>query len=65
MPEPAEDMIVNNLVEALEQLRKDLDRAQVWTTALAHFHTPVPAYQPGDQFLLPPQPQHKSPRRRC
>ncbi len=54
MPEPAEDMIVRNLIEALERLREDLDRMELWTAALGCFQHPVPDYQPGDQHLLEP-----------
>jgi hypothetical protein len=53
MPEPAEDMIVRNLVQAIERLHEDLDRLELWTAALGCFHQPVPDYQPGDQHLLP------------
>ena len=37
MPEPAEDMIVRNLIEALERLHEDLDRVELWTAALGSF----------------------------
>jgi hypothetical protein len=60
MPEPAEDMIVRNLVEALKRLNDDLDRVELWTAALGCFQDPAPRYQPGDHYLLP---THKSPRR--
>jgi hypothetical protein len=56
MPEPAEtmeDVIVRNLVEAAERLHEDLDRLELWATALAGFMQPVPDYEPGDQYLLP------------
>ena len=52
MPEPAEDTIVRNLIEALERLREDLDRVELWAAALGSFQHPVPDYQPGDQHLL-------------
>ena len=51
--EQAEDMIVRNLIEAVECLHRDLDRVELWTAALGHFHRPVPDYHPGDQYLLP------------
>jgi hypothetical protein len=53
MPESAEDAIVHNLIEALERLREDLDRVELWSSTLDHFHRPVPEYRPGDQNLLP------------
>jgi hypothetical protein len=40
MPEPAADEIVRNLIEALERLREDLDRMELWTAALERFHRP-------------------------
>jgi len=52
MPEPAADAIVRNLIEALERLRGDLDRMELWAAALERFQRPVPEYQSGDQHLL-------------
>ncbi len=53
MPERAEDAIVRNLIEALERLHEDLNRVELWSAALDHFHHPVPEYRPGDAYLLP------------
>jgi hypothetical protein len=61
MPKPMEDVIVQNLIEALEQLRADLDKVELWTAALRSFQTPVPDYQPADKYILPPTPQRQSP----
>jgi hypothetical protein len=55
MPEPAEELIVRNLIEALERLRGDLDRMELWAAALGSFQHPVPDYWPADQHLLKPQ----------
>ena len=52
MADPAKDVIVHNLIEALEQLREDLDRVELWAFALGSFQKPAPEYQPGDQHLL-------------
>jgi hypothetical protein len=52
MPEQAEELIVERLIEALERLRQDLDRVELWAGALGSFQDPVPEYQPGDQYLL-------------
>jgi hypothetical protein len=60
MPEQAEDMIVRNLIEALDRLHDDLDRVELWTAALGCFQHPAPEYRPGDHCLLPP---HKPPQR--
>jgi hypothetical protein len=62
MPEPAADAIVRNLIEALERLREDLDRMELWTAALDRFQRPIPDYRPGDQHLLDSQLKPK-PRR--
>jgi hypothetical protein len=58
MPESAEDAIVRNLIGALERLQQDLDCVELWSSALGHFHRPVPEYPPGDRQLLP---QRESP----
>jgi hypothetical protein len=57
MPEPAADVIVRNLIEALERLRGDLDRMELWAAALDRFQHPIPDYQPDDQHLLTPHPK--------
>jgi hypothetical protein len=62
MPESAENAIVRNLVQALEQLQEDLERVELWTSALGQFNRPVPEYRPSDQHLLP---RHDSQRARA
>jgi len=52
MPEPTEDLIVRNLIEAIARLRSDIDRVELWTAALGSFQHPIPDYQPSDQHLL-------------
>ena len=52
MSEPAEDVIVHNLIDALERLRDDLDKVELWAAALGHFQVPVPDYQPGSDYML-------------
>jgi len=52
MQEPAEETIVHNLIDALERLRADLDRVELWTAALDCFQKPVPAYEPNNRYLL-------------
>jgi hypothetical protein len=54
MADVAEDMIVDNLLEALEQLRLDLDKVELWAAALGCFQAPVPEYQPSNKYLLSP-----------
>ena len=52
MAEPAEKVIVHNLIEALERLRQDLDRVELWTVALGCFQQPAPSYEPNERYLL-------------
>ncbi len=59
MPESAADAIVRNLIEALERLRGDLDRMELWAEALERFQRPIPDYQPADQHLLAPGPKRR------
>jgi len=62
MPESPADAIVRNLIEALERLRQDLDRMELWTAALRRFQQPIPDYRGDDPHLLGPL--SKPPRRR-
>jgi hypothetical protein len=62
MPEPAEDVVIRNLIEALERLRDDIDRMELWTAALGCFQLPIPDYQPGDQHLLKSSAERQSRR---
>jgi hypothetical protein len=55
MAEEAEDLIVRKLLTALDQLEEDLDRVELWTSALGQFNRPVPEYRASDAHLLPPQ----------
>jgi hypothetical protein len=41
-PDQAEDVIVRNLIEALNGLQHDLDRIELWTAALHCFRHPAP-----------------------
>jgi len=63
MAEPAEDVIVRNLIETLERLHSDLDRMELWAAALDGFQHPIPDYRPSDQHLLsvsPKRPPHRA-----
>lgn len=64
MLKPAEDTIVQNLIEALEQLHRDLDKVELWAGVLDSFHAPVPDYEPSNQHLLPPSPRQQPTRHR-
>jgi hypothetical protein len=54
MSDQAEDVIVHNLIDALERLREELDRVELWAGALGHFQAPIRDYQPGNAYILPP-----------
>jgi hypothetical protein len=53
MSEQAEELIVRNLIKALNRLHDDLDRVELWTAALTHFQHPVPDYKAESEHLLP------------
>jgi hypothetical protein len=53
--EPREQ-IERHLQEAIDRLRADLVRVEIWASALNGFSRPIPDYQPGDEatrHLLP------------
>ncbi len=59
--QPGQEKIVRNLQDAVERLRKDIVRVELWADALQGFLAPVPGYDsPGkvlDRFsLTPPAP---------
>ncbi len=62
MPESAEEMIVRNLMDAINRLHDDLDGVELWTVALNSFQQPPPAYQPRGDFLLPTANRASKPR---
>lgn len=64
MLKPAEETIVQNLIEALQRLHQDLDKVELWAAALGTFQSPVPEYQPSNQHLLPVSPRHQARRHR-
>jgi hypothetical protein len=55
-PVEAKERIERQLQEAIDRLRADLVRVEIWACALNDFSRPVPDYQPGDdvtRHLLP------------
>jgi hypothetical protein len=44
MREQREEVVVANPVEVLDNLDDDLDRVELWTTALSCFQHPTPEY---------------------
>jgi hypothetical protein len=53
MTKHAEDMVVRNLIEALDRLHDDLERVELWTAALSSFQKPAPEYEPDTAYVLP------------
>jgi hypothetical protein len=48
------EKIAERLQESLQQLRKDIDRVELWASALDGFARPIPPYDPGLHYKLPP-----------
>lgn len=46
------DGISERLHEAIDGLRKDVTRVEIWATALSSFAAPVPAYRPDQRYGL-------------
>lgn len=46
------DTISEKLHEAIDGLRKDVTRVEVWATALSTFSKPVPGYRPNPKYEL-------------
>lgn len=44
--------INDRLHQALDELRKDATRVEIWATALGTFAQPVPEYKPNEKFRL-------------
>lgn len=51
-PKPAAEEINERLQDAIDGLRKDVTRVEVWATALGTFARPVPEYQPDEKYRL-------------
>lgn len=46
------DGISEKLHEAIDGLRKDVTRVEIWATALSTFSQPVPDYRPNPKYQL-------------
>ncbi len=47
------DHIEQKLREALDRVRRDIEKVDIWAGAFTAFLRPVPDYQMSDRFLLP------------
>lgn len=50
---PVREDIREHLQDAIEGLRGQLARVEIWASALDGFSKPIPDYQPDSKFLLP------------
>lgn len=55
--DPGRDKIVERLNAAIDQLRADVARVEMWAIAVVGFSRPIPDYQ-ADRYILPPE--HRS-----
>jgi hypothetical protein len=46
------DIVNEKLHEAIDGLRKDVTRVEIWATALSTFAKPVPDYHPNPKYEL-------------
>jgi hypothetical protein len=49
------DAMTDNLIEAIEQVRLDMAKVELWAYAVSGFARPVPAYELGTTMWLPPE----------
>ena len=47
-----QEEINDRLHQAIDELRKDVTRVEIWAAALGSFAQPVPEYQPDEKFRL-------------
>jgi len=48
----APQVVTEKLHEAIDGLRKDVTRVEIWATALSEFAKPVPDYRPNLKYEL-------------
>jgi hypothetical protein len=51
----ARDAMTSHLIEAIEQVRLDMAKVELWAYAVSGFSRPVPAYEPGSTMWVPPE----------
>jgi hypothetical protein len=51
--DPVREDIREKLHDAIDALRIQLARVEIWADALDGFSRPVPTYRPDNRFLLP------------
>ena len=53
------DVVTRHLIDAIEQVRLDMARVELWAYAVTGFSRPVPAYDPSKIKMWLPQEQAK------
>jgi hypothetical protein len=51
--DPVREEIRERLQDAIDELRIQLARVEIWADALDGFSRPIPNYKPDSRFLLP------------
>jgi len=51
----AREALTRHLIEAIEQVRLDMAKVELWAYAVSGFSRPVPAYEPGRTMWVPPE----------
>jgi hypothetical protein len=56
------EQIAQRLREALDRVRSDLEKVDIWVGALGAFTQPIPEYELANRFKLPPakKPDHSA-----
>jgi hypothetical protein len=49
-----QEEINDRLHQAIDELRKDVTRVEIWAAALGSFAQPIPEYQPNEKYTLGP-----------
>ena len=58
------DEVIRHLLEAIEQVRRDMTKVELWASALNGFSRPIPDYDPGQATVWMPGEQADALRHR-
>jgi hypothetical protein len=53
----AREMVARHLLEAIERVRRDVEKVEFWADAVSGFAQPVPDYEPGQVNVWVPREQ--------
>jgi hypothetical protein len=51
------DEMMRHLLDAIEQVRRDMAKVELWASALNGFSHPIPDYDPGEARIWTPREQ--------